>query len=46
VTSATLPPTAIAARSSLVRRHPEDYEPTFERQFVDLIARLDPKATA
>jgi len=30
----------------LVRRHPEDYEPAFEQQFEDLIARLDPKATA
>jgi hypothetical protein len=29
----------------LVRRHPEDYEPAFEQQFEDLIARLDPKAT-
>jgi tetratricopeptide (TPR) repeat protein len=30
----------------LVRRHPEDYEPAFEQQFEELIARLDPKATA
>jgi hypothetical protein len=30
----------------LVRRHPEDYEPAFEQQFEDLIAKLDPKATA
>lgn len=28
----------------LVRRHPEDYEPAFEQQFVDLIAKLDPPA--
>ena len=24
-----------------VRRTPEDYEPAFEQQFVDLIAKLD-----
>lgn len=30
----------------LVRRHPEDYEPAFEQQFEELIARLDPKVTA
>lgn len=30
----------------LVRRHPEDYEPAFEQQFEELIARLDPKPTA
>ena len=27
-----------------VRRSPEEYEPAFEQQFVDLIARLDPPA--
>jgi hypothetical protein len=30
----------------LVCRHPEDYEPAFEQQFEDLIARLGPKAIA
>ncbi len=30
----------------LVRRHPEDYEPAFEQQFEELIARLNPKAKA
>jgi uncharacterized protein YchJ len=29
----------------LVRRHPEDYEPAFEQQFVDLIAKLAPPAS-
>jgi len=29
----------------IVRRTPEDYEPAFEQQFVDLIAKLDPPGT-
>lgn len=29
-----------------VRRYPEDYEPAFEQQFVDLIAKLDPPAAS
>jgi len=30
----------------IVRRTPEDYEPAFEQQFVDLIAKLDPTGAA
>jgi len=30
----------------IVRHTPEDYEPAFEQQFVDLIAKLDPTGAA
>jgi len=30
----------------IVRRTPEDYEPAFEQQFVNLIAKLDPPGAA
>ena len=30
----------------IVRRTPEDYEPAFEQQFVNLIAKLDPPEAA
>jgi len=30
----------------IVRRTPEDYEPAFEQQFVNLIAKLDPLRAA